>query len=234
MPGDSIYIDGTYLNKNPDWGSADSAWKAGIIQQLLVKNNIAPEEITEVGCGAGLILEELSKKNGGDLKYFGYDISPQAIALARKRETQNLHFFNEDFVHATNIHSDVLLVIDVLEHVEDYYGFLKKIKSKGNYFVFHIPLDLSCRTVLKSHILLQQRESVGHIHYFTKEIVLWFLRDSGFHILDWKYTKPALDKDAVKGFKNGLKKRLRNFSFSINKDNSAKLWGNYSMLILAK
>ncbi len=234
MSNDNIYTDGTYLNKNPDWGIADSIWKANNILQMLSANNISPDEIIEVGCGAGVIIETISKRIPGCIKFAGYDISSQAIALARKRETENLKFFNQDFIVKNNICTHVLLIIDVIEHIENYIEYLKKIKTKSTYFVFHIPLDLSCRTILKPHILLQQRNAVGHIHYFTKDIVLWFLKDAGYEILDWKYTKPVIDRDAAKTLKGGIKKKLRNFSFAFNKDISAKLWGNYSILILAK
>lgn len=234
MSSNDIYTDGTYLNNNPGWNIEDSEWKAKIILNLLTKNDISPTEITEVGCGAGGILESLSKNIKKNIFFFGYDISPQAIALAKQKENEKLKFFNEDFIADKNFHTDVLLAIDVIEHVDDYYGFLQGLKSKSNFFVFHIPLDLSCRMILKPHILLQQRNSVGHIHYFTKEMVLWFLKDKGYEVLDWIYTKPAIDEESTPGFKRRIKKILRNISFSISKDLSAKLWGSYSMMILAK
>lgn len=233
MSSDDIYIDGTYFNNNPDWGIRDSAFKANLILHLLTRNNIVPKEVTEIGCGAGGVLEKLSQEIKANIDYFGYDISPQAISLARPKENDKLKFFNEDFL-TKNIHTDVLLLIDVIEHIDDYYGFLQKLKPKGNYFVFHIPLDLAFRMMMKPQILLQQRQSVGHLHYFTREMVQWFLKDKGFEILDWFYTKPVTDINAEKGFKRGIKRKLRNLSFSISKDISVKLWGSYSMMILAK
>jgi len=231
---DNIYTDGTYLRNNPGWNTSDSEWKAKIILQLLNKNNISPKEISEVGCGAGGILQFLSKNIKKDISFSGYDISPQAIALAKQKESEKLKFFNEDFIANKNIHTDVLLAIDLLEHVDNYYGFLEAMKPKSNFFVFHIPLDLSCRMILKPHILFQQRNTVGHIHYFTKEMVIWFLKDKGYEIMDWMYTKPLTDEERSKSLKRGIKKILRNISFSLNKDLSAKLWGSYSMMILAK
>ncbi|MDB5198704.1 MAG: Methyltransferase type 12 [Chitinophagaceae bacterium] len=232
MSSNDIYIDGTYFKNNPDWGIKDATWKAKTISALLKKNNISPDEIIDVGCGAGGILEALSHDK--HLKLKGYDISPQAIALAKKLENENLGFYNEDITLNKNIHTDLLLVIDVLEHVDDFYTFLKRLKLMSEYFVFHIPLDLCCRTILKPHVLLQQRNAVGHIHYFTKEMVLWALKDKGYTIIDWVYTKPVIDEDPPDSFRRNVKKILRNFSFSINKDISAKLWGGYSMMILAK
>jgi SAM-dependent methyltransferase len=234
MNSSDIYIDGTYLKNNPDWGIKDAAWKAEIISQLLKKNNFAPKEIIEVGCGAGGILKALSNDFGKNVKLTGYDISPQAIAMAKKLENENLNFYNEDISQAQNIHTNLLLTIDVLEHVDDYYNFLLDIRSKSEFFVFHIPLDLACRTILKPHILMQQRNAVGHIHYFTKEMVQWILKDKGYTIVDWIYTKPVIDVYPPDSFKRRIKKILRNLSFSINRDLSAKLWGGYSMMILAK
>jgi hypothetical protein len=82
--------------------------------------------------------------------------------------------------------------------------------------------------------MLQQRQSVGHIHYFTKEMVEWSLRDTGYTIIDWVYTKPVVDIEPADSFKRWVKKALRNFSFAINKDWSVRKWGGYSIMILAK
>lgn len=234
MNSNDIYIDGTYFNNNPSWGIEDSLWKGELIKKLLIKNEIDPKEITEIGCGAGGILEALSTDFKKEICYYGYDISPQAISLAKKKEGDKLKFFNENFIADKNIHTELLLIIDVIEHIDDYYGFLQKLKTRSNYFVFHIPLDLAVRMILKPHILLQQRESVGHIHYFSKDMVLWFLNDTGFEIIDWFYTKPLTDVKPEKGFTRGVKRILRNLSFNLNEDLSAKLWGSYSIMILAK
>lgn len=228
-----IYTNGEYFKNNPMWGVEDSAWKAGVIHKLLSNNNIIPSEITEIGCGAGSILDSLLKSFPGT-HFKGFDISPQAIELANKLTNNHIEFFNEDFRSVVNLYSDVVMLIDVLEHVDNFYGMLRDVRSRGKYFIFHIPLDLSCRMILKPHILLQQRESVGHIHYFSKEMVEWMLADTGFEIIEWVYTKPVVDVNKPATAKRGIKKILRNVSFSMNKNLSAKLWGSYSMMILAK
>ena len=233
ISSNDIYTDGTYFKKNPTWDKEESSYKASIIAKLLKKNNMAPTEITEVGCGAGGILENLSNNFNNTIPYYGYDISPQAIALAKKNNSTNIRFFNEDLTKK-ELSTDLLLMIDVIEHVDDYYQFLTSLRSRAKNFVFHIPLDLSCRTIFKPHVLLQQRESVGHIHYFTKEMVLWMLRDKGFTIVDWVYTKPITDNNKPDSLKRGIKKILRNVSFYLHEDYSAKWWGGYSMMIMAK
>ena len=229
-----MYVSGEYYKNNPDWDIADARWKTDVIFGLLEKNNVKPKQVIEVGCGAGENLVELSKKDSAIEKLIGYDISQQAIVLAAKKTSDKIIFYNEDITAKENVSVDLMLVIDVLEHVDDYYGFLRKLKTKSDWFIFHIPLDLSCRTVMKPHVMLQQRQSVGHIHYYTKEMVEWALRDTGYEIKDWVYTKPIVDVEPVDSVRRFFKKILRNISFAINKDWSAKKWGGYSMMILAK
>ena len=231
---DDLYISGQYLKNTGNWNEADSEWKAGIIYQLYRKNNIAPQSVVEIGCGAGGILNHLSTLDKSINSLCGYDISPQAISLANEKINEKLSFYNQDFLTANLPVVDLLLVIDVIEHVDDYYNFLRKIFLKGKQFIFHIPLDLSCRTILKPKILWQQRESVGHIHYFSEEMILWIFKDIGYRIIDWHFTKPTIDLEKNHSLKPLLKKSLRNFSFKMNESVSAKLFGGYSMMILAE
>lgn len=229
---DDLYISGEYFKNKPTWDEEDTGFKAEWIYNLYKKNNLAPGNVIEVGCGAGGILKELSKKDPGIKSLAGFDISPQAINLAKAKENDRIQFFNKDFTEE-NLKSDLLLVIDVVEHVDDYYNFLRKLLNKGVHFIFHIPLDLCCRTVLKPHVLLGHRNSAGHIHYFSEEMVHWFLKDVGYEIIDWHFTKPIIDFEEAYTVKAKIKKKLRNLSYRINPSLSSKLWGGYSMLILA-
>lgn len=234
MKRTEIYIDGNYLLNNPTWDEADATWKATCIDFLLKKNNIEYNDVVEVGCGSGKILEKLSEIYPGEINFSGYDISPQAIEITKKIVLPRIKFYQADFLQTDRKKSDLLLLIDVLEHVENFYGFLTSLKSKSEKFLFHIPLDLSCRTILKPNVLLQQRESVGHIHYFTRNMVLWMLNDTGYTVIDWMYTKPVTDINHQKKIKKAFKKVFRNFAFYCNKNVSVDLFGNYSMMILAE
>jgi 2-polyprenyl-3-methyl-5-hydroxy-6-metoxy-1,4-benzoquinol methylase len=55
----------------------------------------------------------------------------------------------KDFLEEKDTYFDVVMAIDVFEHVEDYLGFIRRLRVKGEYKVFHIPLDLSVQTVLR-------------------------------------------------------------------------------------
>lgn len=229
-----FYTGGDYLKNNQSWNIEDTIWKANYIYRLLKKNGIQADNIVDVGCGSGGVLEELAKKDLNILTLTGFDISADAIKISNQQKTGKVCFINSDFTETIHPYSDLLLAIDVIEHVDDFYGFLRKLKERSRYFVFHIPLDLCCRSLVKPHILLQQRKIAGHIHYFTKEMVLWFLSDMGYTIIDFVYTKPEIDVKTASSFKQFTKKQLRKLSFYLNKELSIKLWGGYSMMILLK
>ncbi len=233
MDFEKIYTGGKYFDNNPTWAIEYSGWKGNFIETLLKGNNISFNEIIEVGCGAGEILAYLQKQNP-DKNFIGYDISPQAIDIAKKINNKTLNFLLANFIEEYKDITDVLLIIDVVEHVADYYSFLNKLKNKAKYFVFHIPIDMSVNTVLKPHINLQQRDTVGHIHYFSKDAIFWMLKDCGYKVIDWHYTKPAYDFESVKGLKLNIKKILRNITFFFSEKWADRFWGGYSVMVLAE
>lgn len=231
---DQFYTEGSYHDSNPDWHQEESKFKASLVLDFIKKFHLPTGLVVEVGCGAGEILAELRKDLPAGSVLNGYDISPQAIQIAAKKAGPQLSYFLDDYTKLTDAKADLVLVMDVVEHIDDVYSFLRRLRDKGSNFIFHVPLDMSCRTLLKPHVLLQQRTSVGHIHYFTEETVLWMLRDVGFELGYVMYTKPDVDLIKPASFKQWLKKILRKLSYSINKKLSVKLWGGYSALILAK
>jgi len=229
----SIYLDGSYLEKNKNWHSEDSPWKALQISRLLQSNNIRPETICEVGCGAGKILDELSHVLP-NTKFYGYEISPQAYELCKIYESEKIDFFNEDILSEESFY-DCLLCIDVIEHVEDYIGFAKALRKKAKYKIFHIPLDISIRSVLHSS-MMGNRKGVGHLHYFVTETALATLEDSGYEILDWFYTKwfevDPYDRSTTVSEK--IMKITRKILYFFSPKLMVRLLGGCSLMVLAK
>lgn len=229
----NIYKDGTYLKNNPTWDSEHSPWKAVQIKKIIDRNQIALSTICEVGCGAGEILNQLSDRLGQGKKYFGYEISPQAFELCGKKIKNNLFFFPDDLLVQDDKCFDLVMAIDVMEHVDDYIGFLRKLKTKGKYKILHIPLDLSVQTVLRSTPISYARRKAGHIHYFTKETALATLEYAGYEIIDFFYTASRVDLPGG-DWKTKLLKIPRALLFSVNSDFAVRVLGGFSLLVLAK
>lgn len=229
---DSMYKDGSYLANNPNWHEQDSPWKAGKIAWLLAKNGISPSTLCEVGCGAGGILSCLAGQDATGTIFSGYEISPQAFELCKKKTTPRLKYFHKNLLEDSDAWFDVVMAIDVFEHVEDYFGFLRGLQKKARYKVFHIPLDLSVQAVLRSTPIMRQRLTVGHIHYFTKETALATLQDTGYEVIDYFYTNAS--ELPNRNWKSKLWRVPREILFWISPDVAARLLGGFSLMVLAK
>ena len=223
--------NGEYLKNNPTWHIKDSPWKAKQIIKMLKRNPILPKSIAEVGCGTGEVLNQLYLSMPNNVRFTGYDISSDALNLAKHKEKERLEFKHEDFLE-TNARFDLLLMIDVFEHVDDYLGFLKLCKNKAKNTIFHIPLDISAQAILRNK-LISNRNSLGHLHYFIKETALATLVDCGYDIVDFFYTAGSLDLP-LKTFKQKIAVIPRKLIFKTNKDIAAKILGGFSLLVLTK
>lgn len=232
MSSPTLYIDGEYLAKNPAWHVEESAWKALQILCMLRQNGITPKTVCDVGCGVGEVLKRLQTGLGTDCAFTGYDVSPQAIDLAKTRATDKIRFELGDFEGKTVDYFDLILVLDVIEHLPDYFSFLQKLVKKGRYKIFHIPLDLSVQTVFRRNGLIKRREMYAHIHYFSKETALRTLEEAGYEILDYFYTPRSIEFGASPG--QMLLKLPRRLLFSVHRDFAARLLGGFSLLVLAQ
>lgn len=230
---EKIYTEenGEYLKKNPTWHIEDSPWKAKQIIKMLSRNPINPKSIAEVGCGAGEILNQLYVSMPNYVNFTGYDISIDAINFANNRKKDRLDFKHENFVE-TQEKFDLLLMMDVFEHVDDYLGFLKKCKNKSKNTIFHIPLDISVQSILRNK-LIYERNTLGHLHYFNKDTAIASLIDSGYEIIDFFYTTASFDLPRTT-LKSKFAVLPRKLMYKINEDLAAKILGGTSLLVLAK
>ena len=192
--------------------------------KMLNRHQVAPKTIGEVGCGAGEVVRQLQLKMDPECKFYGYDISPQAIALAKPRENARLHFELADVCTAATPPFDLMLILEVVDHIEDYFGFLRALKPKSIFKLFHFSLDLSVQNAIRSGALLRQRDVYVHIQYFNKETMLRTLQETGYEILDYFYTPYGI---RFAGGRAGrwLLKPLRWLFFKINQDLAVRVLG---------
>lgn len=227
-----IYDNGEYLSRNPGWHVEHSAWKVGHINRILSRNRVRPATVAEIGCGAGEVLRLFQTHCGHTCECWGFDISPQAIELARPRSTETLHFQQIQLADVRG-KFDLAMVLDVIEHVENEFDFLRQLHSRAHRVLLHVPLDLSAQSVVRSKPLTALRDAHGHLHYYTKETALRMLEDTGFEIVDYHYTSMATEFPC-----DVATRRLlcwpRRLLLRLNQDLAAKLLGGCSLMILAR
>jgi hypothetical protein len=231
-PGD-MYTDGDYLKNNPTWDVEDAPWKADLIFRMIQKHHFEPKTICEIGCGCGEILRQLQLKMPESVEFTGYEISPQAYELCRKRSNARLHFKLKNYSDESDNSCDLILLIDLIEHLEDYFRFLRDIKGKSQYKILHIPLEMFVFAVFHQPFLLGQKKKVGHLHFFSKDMALQILKDLDYSVMDYTYTAGySLPRNY--GLRDWLLKIPRQLLFPVFPDFTVRIFGGYSLLVLVR
>ncbi|MBI2129570.1 class I SAM-dependent methyltransferase [Candidatus Woesearchaeota archaeon] len=165
-----------------------SEWKTKKILSLLSKfPELKFNSILDFGCGPAYILKKLSLSLNIN-KCYGVDISSSMIRSAKKHfpvakycKMKNLSEFNKAV--------DVVLLIDVLEHVPNQKQILEEVKRIAKYQIIKIPLE---NTPIRNFIrLLGMRNSDGHINFWSKNSFTSFLKNLNFTIIGyWEGNPP--------------------------------------------
>lgn len=225
-----FYTGSEYADNNPTWDIEDTQWKARKITGIIQASGIQPKSICEIGCGSGGILAQL-RETYPDAALAGYDIAPSAARFWPQWEHLDIHLTTGDFLTEDKSFHDILLLIDVLEHVPDPHALLSELRGRSNYLVIHFPLDLSALSVTRESPLLNVRRKVGHIHYFTKGLALELLRECNFDILDYSYTG-AYQSAPQRSIAAKIFGLFRGLLFMLNKDISVRLLGGETLMVL--
>lgn len=232
------YLSGDYLADNPDWHASDAPWKASQVLAMLQRHQLAPLRVLELGCGTGVMLRCLAESPSlAQSSFQGFDISPQAVDLARSSPADDrvqIQLGDPLLDASLSRDADLLLVMDVVEHVPDYLGFLAACRQLAPAMVIHIPLDLHVSSLLRN-AFVPTRYTIGHLHYFTYESAIATLQDSGFEVIDAFYTNAAADlfrhhPSLRRALASGPRFLLSRFS----RHWAARLLGGYSLLALCR
>ena len=103
------------------------------ILETLNKKNLNNTTVLDIGCGGGLVSEGLSKIGA---TVTGIDFIKENIKVARmhaKKNNLKINYFVKDF-EKEKITSkyDVIIILEVLEHLKNWEEFIKKIKLSLN------------------------------------------------------------------------------------------------------
>lgn len=164
-------------------------------------------------------------------RYTGYDVSPDVAVLWRSLP-QTVSYRVGDFTSSSELY-DLLLLIDVFEHVEDYMSFLRKLSTRARWFVFHIPLEMHLSALLRDR-QLHTRRQVGHLHYFSRATALATLEDTGYRIVAAEYTCVSQETQEGRRPVTRLANLVRVGVQAVSIDLASKLLGGYSLLVLCQ
>lgn len=231
-PLDERYSAGNYLAENSDWHEARAEWKAQQVAHMLAKHSLVPRTICDIGCGTGGVLDALEALMPNSPTLTGYEIASQAINLAPLDRRRRIELI-EGSHDIDDRQFDLLLALDVFEHLEDYYGFLRGIRAKAPLAIFHIPIDTALTTVLRPGPVLRSYRKVGHIQHYTPTLALEALRHVGYKIVDYQYTVPARVANP-KSIRGRIGRAARLSLARMNLEFASRLVPGFSLLVLAE
>ncbi|HMF86092.1 MAG TPA: class I SAM-dependent methyltransferase [Nitrospiraceae bacterium] len=229
-PQTDAHINGEYFKKNPTWHVEYSPLKAQIIYEVLRSRQIRPKTIGDVGCGAGEVLSLLQKNMDPATCFWGYDVAAPAIDMAKTRENERLKFALADFPETETPHFDLLLALEVIDHVEDYIGFARALKNRAEWKFFSFSLDISVQSAFRSDAFLKKRRNHSHLHHFNKQTALATLEYAGYEIVEYFYRQPNVTISTTAR----LARPIRKAFFGMAPELAVRIFGGYSLQVLAR
>jgi 2-polyprenyl-6-hydroxyphenyl methylase/3-demethylubiquinone-9 3-methyltransferase len=171
----SDYADEWWREENSKFKSLQriSLFKVALIQKWV--GDLSGLSVVDLGCGGGLLSIPL-----GDLgaNVIGIDISEPSIKVAVQKSKSKAQFLVGD-IRNTNLpgnSADLVILADVLDHIEDYYECLKEAsriaKKDGLIFVSTIN-----RTLLSKVFAIYLGEGLGFIPKGTHDYKLFIKPD---------------------------------------------------------
>jgi SAM-dependent methyltransferase len=154
--------------------------------------------VLEIGCGAGGTLGWL--RTIRDIRYAaGVEMMPEAGKIARtKFDDVEIGDINAVSLAFKTNQFDLILALDVLEHVTDPATILRRLREKLRpnglviasipnvaHYQVAIPLLFRGRWEYRDEGLLDRT----HLRFFTEKTALSLFRDCGFSIVGVNYTK---------------------------------------------
>lgn len=188
-----------------------------IILQVIRKYGKKGRDISflDVGCGTGDYAIELCKIG---FQVTAFDLSEYAIKKAKTNcvdaGVRNIEFTIDDIIKFnTNKKYDIIMLSEVLEHLEDDHQVLKKYSS-------FLKADgvILCSVPFDPRLWSQEDERSGHVRRYDMERVNWLIYSSQLQLVElFCYGSPFLRMMWAMRTRKNLFKKIDNYNTSKQK-----------------
>lgn len=149
-------------------------------------DNINPRDtILDIGCGNGALTFDVAKKAA---EVVGIDLNEKNIEFAEEKfSASNIKYIIGDALkNLPNKKFDVIILSNVLEHIENRVEFLNKIKNQGSKILIRIPMiNRDWITLYKKELGLEWKSDKSHFTEYTLESFEDELRKAGLRIQNY-------------------------------------------------
>ena len=178
-----------YIRKNPSLHLEQAKIKADQILKFLGGMKVG--SLIDVGCGAGGITVILKEKLS-PVKTIGIDISKTMIDLAKRKNKDITWYCGDIFGYKHRDKVDLIIGIDIIEHIQDDIGLLKKMGRIGHKVLIKTPLedsflDSKIRKLEINDSWKDSENKYGHIHHYNDKQITKMCKDAGFKIVKSDY-----------------------------------------------
>ena len=103
------------------------------LQYILSKCNLHGKKVLDIGCGGGILSEELCK-HGASVT--GIDSSSKSISIAKQHAEQNnydIKYINKSIFEVSDLGNfDFIICFEMIEHINNPNDLIKKIRELGS------------------------------------------------------------------------------------------------------
>lgn len=134
---------------------------------FFMKNVTKNDTVLDIGCGNGSLVKDVAMCAKSVV---GIDFDSKVIEKAkRKNSAPNVEYKVGDATKdLSNEHFDIIIMSNVLEHIDDRVAFLKSIKNLADKFLFRVPMiDREWVTLYKKELGLDYRLDTTHFIEYT-------------------------------------------------------------------
>lgn len=233
MEAKTLNYNNKYLSLNPDWHWEDAPRKFHEITQILPLEKY--DRMLDIGCGIGVLTRIIADYyRCGDIT--GLDISKTAIEKATELDKAGqVNWVKGDIFSLTsNIVYDVVLCVDVIEHLKEVNKFFKVVRGLAKLMVVRLPIEQTILNSLMRTLLIKDEyerleKKYGHINHFTPVAIKKLLKQLDFEILDYKaFSIPPRTSLWLDFFR-----RLESLTIASVPDLTLRLFGGFLVLLIS-
>jgi len=140
----------------------------------------------DIGCGNGALTYDVAKKAK---KVVGIDLNKNNITRAKEKySVPNIEYVVGDVTRELpNKKFDVIILSNVLEHIENRAEFLKNIKKVAPKILIRVPMfNRDWVTLYKKELGIEWRLDLTHFTEYTLESFQEELKDAGLNLKEYK------------------------------------------------
>lgn len=141
--------------------------------------------VLDVGCGNGALTYDVAKKAR---RVVGVDLNEKNISFAKQRYArENIEYICGDALKdLPNEKFDIIIMSNVLEHIENRVEFLERLREKAAKFLIRVPtINRDWITLYKKELGLDYRLDKGHYVEYTFGSFEDELREAGLRIKEY-------------------------------------------------